>query len=110
MTFKAPSARCCDFLQVLFAGVAHTVGNEKRVAGAALPGDLGADCGTFSCRPSAAIHTRLRFQNRKIGGVNLAHEKHLGGATISVERCVLVTGAAPASCRLGCALRAEVQP
>lgn len=81
---------------MLFAGVAHTVRNERRVAGAALR-DLDADCCTFLCRPPAAIHTRLRFQNRKIGGVNLAHEKHLGGAMISVERCVFVTGAPPMS-------------
>lgn len=106
--FRSLLPKFCDFLKMLFAGVAHAVGNEKRLAP---PPEIWMQIGALSYAGHwAVIHTLLRFQNRKVGGASLAHEKHCGWAMISVERCVFVTGVPPQDwrpCRLP---RADVQP
>lgn len=97
-----------DFLEMLCARVTHTTGNEKLIA---LPWEIWIQIIVLSSiNHWVVIHTLLRFENRKIGGVNFAHEKHLGWAMISVKRCVFVTGVPLKNQRLFCVLPTEVQP
>lgn len=95
---------------MLFAGVTHTVEGEAVTGAPRRDLDVG-DCAFSHVGHPAVIHTLLwGFQNRKIGGVNSAREKHLGRAMISVKRCVFVMGAPPKTWRLCCMLPAQVQP